>query len=117
MSQTADDFARTEPISPTPPYGSTIVVYRWIGQVPEFLVLHRGQNGPDFEGDWAWGPPAGARYPGEDVGRCAERELYEETGLQLTLQRTNAGTITWVVYLADATDDAKVRLSPEHDRY
>ena len=34
----------------------------------EFLLLHRvAPGGPDYEGEWAWTPPAGARQPREDL--------------------------------------------------
>lgn len=105
------------PISPEPPHGAAIVVYkeghgRWL-----YLILHRAQFDPNFEGDWAWGPPAGARLPGETIDRCAERELDEETGLQLSLTRTNIGDEDWFVYMAEAPRNAQVKLSEEHDRY
>jgi len=105
-----------EPVSPTPPYGATVVVYRRAGGQPRFLLLHRRPRGPESGGDWAWGPPSGARYPGEAVDRCAERELLEETGLRLPLRRTEAGSAHWAVFLAEAPADAGVVLSAEHGR-
>ncbi len=120
VSRVDDDFERTwdgEPISREPPYGAMVVVYRQAGHRSEFLVLHRGQYGPEFAGEWAWGPPSGARYPGEAIDRCAARELVEETGLDLSPRRTDAGSADWFVYLAAAPSDADVQLSDEHDRY
>ncbi len=121
---TADDFERTwdgEPISKEPPFGAAVVVYRRLGAEADaplaFLVLHRGQQGPDYEGEWAWGPPAGARHPGEPIAACAARELLEETGMRLPLLPTGVGTDDWPVYLAEASTDAAVVLSAEHDRY
>jgi len=105
-----------EPISPSPPYGATIVVYRRIDAAPEFLTLHRRHNGPKFAGDWAWGPPSGARYPHEPIVECAARELREETGLDLVLQPTEAGSADWSVFLAEAPVGAEIKLSEEHDR-
>jgi len=105
------------PVSRDPPYGATIVVYRRQGGRVVYLILHRAHHGPAYEGDWAWGPPAGARLPGEPVEACARRELREETGLRLPLARVSDPGETWQVYMAEAPRDAEVRLSPEHDRY
>ncbi len=120
MVSGADGIVRTwdgKPVSQEPPFGAMIVVYRWSDRRLEFLVLHRGQHGPDFEGEWAWGPPSGARSPGEAIARCAERELLEETGLDLSLCRACPDSDAWYVYLAEAGDGAEPRLSAEHDRY
>lgn len=84
---------------------------------PEFLLLHRGQEGPDYEGDWAWGPPSGARYPDEPIDACAVRELLEETGLELPISRVEMDSPDWFVYIAEAGQDTEVQLSSEHDRY
>lgn len=105
-----------EPISDEPPYGAMTVVYRRGGRGLEYLLLHR-PYGADYEGDWAWGPPAGGRFPGEDVGLCAAREMLEETGLDLPVRRAHVPSPDWFVYLAEAPADADVRLSHEHDRY
>ena len=72
-----------KPIASEPPYGAMVLVYRMNGEQPEFLILHRAQLGPDFEGDWAWTPPSGARQPGETIEECARRELWEEAGLRV----------------------------------
>lgn len=121
MAETTDDFKRTwdgQPISKEPPYGAMIVVYRrTTGPAPEFLLLHRAHNGPEFDGDWAWGPPGGARYPGEAIDVCAARELLEETGLPLVVQCVETESADWLVYLAEAPGDADIQLSDEHDRH
>jgi 8-oxo-dGTP pyrophosphatase MutT (NUDIX family) len=45
----------------------------------EFLILHRRYaGGIDFEGEWAWTPPAGAIEGGASHD-AAKRELREET--------------------------------------
>ena len=119
MSEPEDTVARTwdgEPISPEPPTGAMIVVYRRDSGQPTFLLLHRKMFGPDFVGDWAWGPPSGARYPGEDIDACAARELMEETGLSLSLIQVCGDAANWYVYLAE-TDYTEPRLSNEHDRF
>ncbi len=58
-----------EPISDKPPYGAMTVVYRRGAGRLEYLLLHR-PYGAEYEGDWVWGPPAGGRFPGEDVDLC-----------------------------------------------
>ena len=57
------------PVAGEPPFGATVVVLRRLPGRTEFLLLHRRHNGPTFQGDWAWGPPSGARWPGEAVDR------------------------------------------------
>lgn len=115
------DGARTtwdgQPISPEKPYGVTIVVYRYSAGCVEFMILHRAHHAPDFEGDWAWTPPSGARHPAEEVEVCARRELFEETGLELLPKLTDCGTEDWWVFMAEAPREAEVLLSVEHDRY
>ena len=106
-----------KPISPRPPYGATIVVYRQNQGYLEYLILHRAYNSPSYEGDWAWTPPSGARYPGEPVSECAVRELKEETGLVLQLEQTPHGTEDWYVYISEARVADQIVLGLEHDRY
>lgn len=106
-----------ETISAEPPYGAAIVVFRREHGETRFLVLHRADQGPEFAGDWAWGPPSGGREPGEPIDQCATRELLEETSLGLHPQRTAAGSPDWFVYLAEAPRDAVVALSSEHDHF
>lgn len=105
------------PISTESPRGVTIVVFRRQPDGPELLMLHRAHHGADYEGDWAWTPPAGARLPGEAVEASARRELLEETGLELQVRPTDCGDDDWWVYLAEASADAEVTLDDEHDRY
>ena len=105
------------PISAERPYGITAVVYRRSHDGIQFLMLHRAHQGPEYEGDWAWTPPAGARQPGESVEDCSRRELREETGLDLPAHLTRCGSDNWYVYLVEAAADAAVLLDAEHDRY
>lgn len=105
------------PISPIPPFGTSIIVYRRGESGIEFLILHRAHDGPTYEGEWAWTPPAGSRLPGEPVDVCAQRELLEETGLTLPLHFTGYGLDNWALYYAEARADQPVTLDAEHDRY
>ena len=97
--------------------GAAVIVYRGNDEDLEFLILHRAHSGPDFEGDWAWGPPSGHRQEQEDAIECAERELFEETKLVLDLRETDLGPERFKVYVARASDKDIVVLSDEHDCY
>lgn len=111
------------PIAPDPPHGAAVIVHRRGSRGLELLILRRTHTGPadDDEpsevADWTWTPPAGARLPSEPVGLCAQRELLEETGLVLPLRLTEAGSVDWRVFTAEARPDACVMLSEEHDAY
>ena len=105
-----------QPVAANPPFGATVVVYRDGLQGPEFLVLHRAQR--DWDGDdWEWTPPSGARLPNETILDCAQRELTEETGLRVAPVLLTGEAHEWVVFAAHVSREARVNLSPEHDRY
>lgn len=107
-----------KPIAPEPPFGASIVVYRRTGLGIEYLILHRAHEGPDYEVDWDWTPPSGARQPDESIDTCAVRELSEEAGLTARLRRVSDATVEWAVYVAEVSDDAVVTLhDAEHDRF
>lgn len=106
-----------KPVSIDPPYGASVVVYRRAKTDYEFLILHRKHRGVDYDGEWAWTPPSGARLPGEDIDRCATRELKEETGLELNPRKTDFGDYKWYVYIAEVDTDCDIILDSEHDRY
>lgn len=111
-----------QPISTEKPHGATIIVYRRAPQGIEYLILHRAFCGTNYEGEWAWLPPSGARLPGESLDACASRELYEESGLHLTFQATSFGSPDWAVFMAEASpqDSQAVDLANgqgEHDRF
>jgi len=105
------------PVSSEPPHGCSVVVFRRAGDGLELLLLHRRHNGAEYEGDWAWTSPSGARLPGEPVDECARRELAEEAGLALPLRPTACGTAEWRLYVAEAPMEAPVALDMEHDRF
>lgn len=94
--------------------GAAVIVYRQFQGNVDFLILHRSHSGPDFEGDWAWGPPSGRIGKGESAIECAIRELQEETGLALDLKETNYGPAEFVVFTAEAGGQEAVVLSDEH---
>lgn len=99
------------------PFGATVVVYRRVPEL-EVLLLHRAVNGPDYEGDWAWTPPAGARFPAEPIDECAARELHEEIGLEMSPRRVEGPeNQNWALYFLEVPEDVAIRLDAEHDRY
>jgi 8-oxo-dGTP pyrophosphatase MutT (NUDIX family) len=101
-----------------PPFGAVVVVYRYGLSSLEFLILHRAHNGEAYEGDWAWTPPSGCRFPGESIEACAQRELLEEAGLSVVARPLPAPGSDWVVFMAEVTPDIEVVLDdPEHDRF
>ena len=104
-------------VSPRPRFGAAIVVYRRSrGGALEFLVLHRRAVPPD-DADWSWGPPSGARWPGEDIVDTAQRELFDETDLDITPVQAGATDSDWVTFQAEIDPAAAVSLSIGHDRF
>lgn len=100
------------------PYGCAVIVWRGGEEHREYLILHRHTPwGADYEGDWAWTPPSGARDPGEDADETARRKLREETGLELPVTRSSVSDEEWALYSAQAPEDAKVVLNEEHDGF
>ncbi|HEV2528117.1 MAG TPA: NUDIX domain-containing protein [Thermomicrobiales bacterium] len=105
------------PVSPTPPVGATILAYRRLDKGPvELLILHR-RAVPTDGGDWAWGPPSGARFPGEDIAVTAARELNEETGITGQPTLVTGAPAEWYTYAIEAPADQVIVLSDEHDRH
>lgn len=82
-------------ITPDPHFGASIIIFRRTESAIELLLLHRAHQGPDYEGDRAWTPPAGARWLGEHPDEGARRELKEETALILPLRRTKVSSLDW----------------------
>jgi 8-oxo-dGTP pyrophosphatase MutT (NUDIX family) len=108
------------PVARESPYACSVVVWREAETGREFLLLHRlAPGGADYEGEWAWTPPSGARQPGEEPDAAAARELEEETGLTLPLTLAPEATASEdvAIYVAEAPPDVEVVLDDEHDRY
>ena len=97
------------------PYGATVVVVRRSPDL-EVLLLHRAAAAPDFDGDWAWTPPAGARFPAEPIDECAARELHEEAGLDVQPNPVDP-TTDWALYAVEVAPGSVIELDEEHDRY
>ena len=104
--------------------GAAVAVWRRSEAGIEWLVLHRSHFGPEFAGDWAWGPPGGGCDEDESVAECARRELREETGLDAECVPTRCGETaaravgaSLVLFHAEVAVDAEVVLSWEHDAY
>ena len=105
------------PIANENPRGVAVIVYRYRAGGVEILILHRAHHGSDYEGDWAWTPPSGARQPGEAPLAVAQRELAEETGITGEPKLTRAGSGHWFVYGLEIDPETRVNLDAEHDRY
>lgn len=104
------------PISPVPPFGAAIIVYRdTLSGTTEFLVLHRRAVLGD-DGDWAWGPPSGCRWPGEEITVTARRELFEETGLEGEPVPVAGPNPNWPAFAIQVEPKTALVLSDEHDR-
>jgi 8-oxo-dGTP pyrophosphatase MutT (NUDIX family) len=106
-----------QPIAKEKPFGACIVIYRESGGERQFLIMHRAHDGPDYDGDWAWTPPSGSRWPGEAIDDCARRELAEETGLDLPLIAAPYDDETFAVYVACVEADCVIAIDSEHDRF
>jgi 8-oxo-dGTP pyrophosphatase MutT (NUDIX family) len=106
------------PVARERPYACCVVVWREAEGRREFLLLHRlAPGGANYEGEWAWTPPSGARQPGETPDAAAARELAEEVGLALPLMPLLDASASEDValYVAQAPPDAEVLLDDEHD--
>ncbi len=106
-----------QPVAADDPRGATVVVRRPGTAGWEYLALHRAVQGPEFEGDWAWTAPAGARLPGEPVEPAALRELAEEAGIVDTAIWAVDLSGTWAVFAVEVGPEQDVTLDGEHDRF
>jgi 8-oxo-dGTP pyrophosphatase MutT (NUDIX family) len=108
------------PVARENPTAVAIVTWRRAQDGAEFLLLHRiAPGGPEYEGDWAWTPPAGARQPGEGPEAAASRELEEETGvaLPLTPLLEESASEAVALFVAEVPAGTDVVLDHEHDRF
>jgi 8-oxo-dGTP pyrophosphatase MutT (NUDIX family) len=105
------------PVAPDRPHGAAIHVRR--PATGEYLILHRAEHGPSYEGDWAWTPPSGSRLPAEPVLAAALRELAEESGLVAAASDLRALDLSgaWAHFGLDVAASARPRLDAEHDRF
>src|SRR5215218_6600426 len=108
------------PVAREPPSACCVVVWREVEDGREFLLLHRlAPGGADYDGEWAWTPPSGARQPGEAPEAAAARELAEETGITLPLTPAPDAAVSHDVglYVVQVSPDTAVVLDDEHDRF
>jgi 8-oxo-dGTP pyrophosphatase MutT (NUDIX family) len=95
--------------------GAAVVVWRRGAGGAEFLLLHR--SGREAAGPWSWTFPSGGCEPGEVLADCARRELFEETGLRLTIEPVVVPG-GYPVFRAMASDTANIVMADgEHDDY
>lgn len=88
--------------------------------VPVFLVLRR----PEDRGGW-WQPVTGNVDPGEHLGACAAREVWEETGISEISELNDVDTYTFEkegaqiseTVFGAAVKGRDVTLSEEHLEY
>src|SRR4051794_11769779 len=98
-----------KPIAAEDPRGCAVLVRRRLaaGEL-QTLLLHRAHNGPEYEGDWAWTAPAGARFPGEPVLAAASRELAEEAGIVGVPLVPHDLSTPWARFMIDVGHDVEV---------
>ncbi|NLV42891.1 MAG: NUDIX domain-containing protein [Candidatus Hydrogenedentes bacterium] len=86
------------------------------------LVLRRSMASKNNAGKWEF--PGGKLNPGESFDNALEREVHEETGLEITLLRPfdtamssiQDRRVVYLFMLAETGTD-RVRLSNEHDAF
>jgi RimJ/RimL family protein N-acetyltransferase len=106
------------PIAAEEPHGAAVMVRRETHIGRQYLILHRAHHGPDYDGDWAWTPPTGARQPGESILAGALRELAEEADISTAEIWPVDLAGNWARFCVDVPVDMPVRLvDVEHDRF
>lgn len=102
-----------------------LYVFRHAPAGPEFLLLQR--HAEDFMGG-TWHPVNGGVNPGEKAWQAAEREMYEEAGLDpVRLWQVDTvnpfyiaefdRVILSICFAAEVSPDARVTLSDEHSDF
>jgi ADP-ribose pyrophosphatase YjhB (NUDIX family) len=92
-------------LSPTPPWGTSVLVLR--DRTHVLLLRRRGE----------WTPPAVTRLPDEPVASCAARALDELAGLSLPMWPVVDVDPAWAVFVATATGEPLVRIDKLTDAY
>jgi hypothetical protein len=64
-----------------------------------------------------WSPPAVTRLPDEPIASCAARALDELVGIYLPMWPVADLDPAWIVFVAAAPEDLRVRLAPTCDAY
>lgn len=93
-----------------------------MGKDKRCLVLRRSMASKNNAGKWEF--PGGKLNPGESFDNALEREVHEETGLEITLLRPfdtamssiQDRRVVYLFMLAETGTD-RVRLSDEHDAF
>ncbi len=95
-------------LSPTPPWGASVLVLRPCDTTSDVLLLRR-------RGEWS--PPAVTRLPDEPIVECARRALDEIAGLALAVSPVTDVDPQWPVFLAHALGDVFVRPGNGYDAF
>jgi hypothetical protein len=95
-------------LSPTPPWGASVLVLRQRGDAQEVLLLRRRG---------VWSPPAVTRLPDEPAVSCASRALLEIAGIVLPVWPIADADPQWTVFLASARDELLVRPGNGYDAF
>ena len=112
------------------PNKRTIPPDRWVTAIymlvrnprGRLLLLRRGQGVKHFRGCWEL--PGGKPAPGEELGKTAELEVSDETGLYVTpsgvagaAEGSIPGLRVAILILEGRATESNVTLSSEHDTY
>lgn len=100
------------------PSGAMVAVFSESPEGRRYLLLHNCEKQTGKTGDWVWGCPSGRREAGEDIGTCAARELWEETGIRADPTPVATQDIGWAVFCLQVPWGTPVMLAPdEHNAF